>query len=373
MSFLGNLFSQKQVIRRQVQTPHVESHIPMSLNVFADKQIERIYIDIGGSSLKVMCVEFLGSSRSILWIEEIQLGPMDGLYSGSPVPDVYKVLPEALSKIKDKIYNHKNVFVSLPTEGVFFKTIEVINIANKDMLIKSEMKKQIPIPFEDLLFSSNLIEKKERQEKYLCVAMQKEYLGKFDNIFKEFKIDAYFELESFSLARLMQRSGKMELMVDIGSEYTKCVFVKDGDVFSVKKIELGSKNINSEMKNKLEIDLEAAEEFKTRFAEMEKNKLDTAGAIKDFILEFSIKISKDISSCVLEFEREFPVHVDTIYVCGGGSEVLNLKENIEHSFQSEINLKHLNFQKLCEDNANLLHEKNTFRFAQCMGLLMMHV
>jgi Tfp pilus assembly PilM family ATPase len=318
-------------------------------------------------------VEFTGSNRKILWAEEIYLGPLDGLYVGASVSDIYKALPDALNKIKDKIFEKKNVFVSLPTAGVFFKNIEVSDVPNKNMLLQAEMKKQIPIPFEDLLFSSNLIEKKDKQEQYLCVAMQKEYLEKFDRIFKEFKVSAYFELESFSSARLIRRVNKVELIVDIGAEHTKCVFVKDGDVFSVKQIELGSKDINMDMKNKLEIEMEAAEEFKIKFTEMEKNKLDTAGAIKDFLLEFSVKISKDIASSVLEFEREFQTHVETIYICGGGSEVLNLKENIQENFESSINVKHLNFQSLCDDNANLLHEKNTFRFAQCIGLLMMHV
>jgi Tfp pilus assembly PilM family ATPase len=183
-----------------IETEEKGGILSMAGNLFTPKPEEYIYISVGSVSLKVVSTTKLQNGRcKLLWLEEIFLGPLNAQVKGESVDDIYKVLPAALDKIKDKITEQKNIFVSLPTQGVFFKNISIPKIANGDKLLEAEVKKVIPIPFEDVLFANNVIWSNENSETHLCVVMQKEFVSRFEEIFNIYQVKAYFEIEPFSL------------------------------------------------------------------------------------------------------------------------------------------------------------------------------
>ena len=124
---------------------------------------------------------------------------------------------------------------------------------------------------------------------------------------------------------------------------------------------------------KAEVSFEEAENLKLNFKTLTQKKMDSAGVIEDFMLEFSRNISKNISDTVLLFERENDLSVAEIAICGGGSIVPNLKENILAKFENNISVKRLNSQNIIIDENNLLNEDNIPRFAQCIGLILMQI
>jgi Tfp pilus assembly PilM family ATPase len=203
--------------------------------------------------------------------------------------------------------------------------------------------------------------------------MQKEFISKFEEIFNSYNLKPYFEVEPFSLARVLFKNGQVRCVANIGAEHTLLTFVQNGLVVGVTSLESGSSNINIEMKMKTEVSFEQAEQLKTGYLVLTAQKMDSAGVIQDFLLDFSKNISKDISVKVLEFERENNIAVSEIDLCGGGSVVPNLKENIVSEFENGIKVKRLNSQNIIQDDANNLHEENISRFAQCIGLLLMQL
>ncbi len=391
MNWLTNLFTKKSNINSAV---NLGDHKPelgetgesvyikddrsgilnMAGNLFGGKPEEYIYISIGSVSVKILSTTKLVNGKcKLLWLEEIFLGPIDGKYKGETVDNIYKVLPIALDKVKDKILEQKNVFVSLPAQGVFFKNINIPKIENSDKLLEAEIKKVIPIPFEDVLFANNLIWLKDNTEYHFCVVMQKEFISRFEEIFSGYSVKPYFEIEPFSLSRVIFKNDQIRCVVNIGAEHTLLTFIQNSSVIGVNIIENGSVNINIDMKLKTEISFEQAEELKINFQALSLKKMDSAGVVQDFLLDFSKKISKDISTSILQFEREQNVSVSEIAVCGGGAVIPNIKENILVEFENGIRVKKLNSQNLIEDDAKNLHEENIARFAQCIGLLLLQL
>jgi cell division ATPase FtsA len=151
------------------------------------------------------------------------------------------------------------------------------------------------------------------------------------------------------------------------------VFLQNGNVVNVNMLETGSESINIDMKLKSEVTFQQAEELKINFKNLVQNKMDSAGVIEDFVLDFSRNIAKDISHTVISFEGEYDRNVSEIAICGGGSVVPNLKENILENFDGNISVKRLNSQNIVIADANVMHEENIPRFAQCIGMILMQI
>jgi len=388
MSFLTNLFNfgKKETSDDSVKENSLGEQLEIQSDV-QDKNIidtaseflgikpeEYIYISIGSVSVKILSTtKMINNKCKLIWMQEIFLGPFQGKQKGESVDNIYTTLRSALEQIREKIDGQKNIFVSLPAEGVFFKNIEVPKIDNKDKLLEAEIRKAIPIPFEDVLFANNIIWEKDNKEMHFCVIMQREYIEKFEEIFKAYNVKPYFEIETFSLSRVISKDNKTRCIVSIGGLHTLMVFTQNGNVVNVNMLETGSTSINIDMKLKSEITFEQAEELKLNFKNLVQNKMDSAGVIEDFVLDFSKNISKDISHTVVSFEGEYDRNVSEIAICGGGSVVPNLKENILENFDGNIVVKRLNSQNIIIADANEMHEENIPRFAQCIGLILMQI
>lgn len=134
--------------------------------------------------------------------------------------------------------------------------------------------------------------------------------------------------EPFAIARAIKRTGDhvfSGIIIDIGGGTTDIAIVKDGVVVGTQMFAFGGRVFTKRIAADLGISLDEAEDWKIKYSnkEISMNKLP----------EIKAAISKDISWWVIgvetalkEFSDEVPVYPPTIYLCGGGSLLGEIKD-----------------------------------------------
>lgn len=356
MSWLSNLIPKGTSTSSDLQDKNFGKH--------------QLYISIDATRVCFLAVDEQVTPNKILSWEELSLGPIEDLYPGEPVRDIFGSLTKLFTSHKDKFEGVDKVSVSIPAEGVFFRNVEVPKIieADRQKLILAEIKKTLPVDFSQVLFAQNdLGEKHENMNSYFCVGIQKMLFENYKSLFAKFNLNPYFEIEVFSLARISEADNRHKLILQVGRLNSFLIFVEGQIIQDVKLLELGQNEINKNIVKELGLNFEQIETLKNGFSKLKDNNRMGAKIIDQYIKDFEEKVAKAVSLHILEYEKKQNVEIDEVIISGN---VLStkLRKILQEEFDAELKVDYVNEENFKEFVAENFLLDELKRYAQCFGL-----
>ncbi len=245
--------------------------------LFQKKQQSIIGVDIGTSSIKM--IELTArDGRHIL----STYGFVEGLGHSSTVVSKEEELyiAKQIIRIKEatKFTSHTAV-AALPTYAVFTSVISVPAMSKDELAsaIQWEAKKIIPLPLEDIILDSEVLNPPDPKKKHkkgeaesteplkvLITGAPKDLVRRYTQIFQEAGLTlAGLETETFALSRALVGDDPGEIMiVEFGAATTDLIIVQKGVPFLARSIEQGGNAITRAIVNSLNISDKRAEQLK---------------------------------------------------------------------------------------------------------------
>lgn len=331
MSWLSNLIPQKN---------NQSSGDSDKMDARANLQKLHLYISVDFSSVKFLGIDENQVPHKILVWKEVFTGPFEDIEVGKPVRNIYDVLGKILSQERELVKEFGNFSVSISADGVFFKTITVPKMEAADMqkAVLGEIKKTFPVDFSQVLFAQNdLGEKHENTKTFFCVLVQKTTFEKFKEVFSKFSIEPYFEIETFSLARIPTRDENYKLIVHVGKGSTYLIFTKGQIIQAVEVLEVGDNKINIAIEKALQLPFADILTLRKHHSVLSEEARLGGQILDEYVKDFNKTLSKAISLHILEFEKAMGVEVKELLISGGDAST-KLKKNINEEFDAELSV-----------------------------------
>ncbi len=338
---------------------------------------KHLYISVDFTSVKFLGIdeneyvkEKQGEPHKILAWKEVMTGPFEDIDAGKPVKNIYDLLTKILVQEKEMLNEFGDFSVAISADGVFFKTIEVpkLETADTQKAVLGEIKKTLPVDFSQVLFAQNDIgEKHENMKTFFCVLIQKSTFENFKQVFSKFSIDPYFEIETFSLARIPARDESYKLIVSVGKVNSYLIFTNGQIIQQVEALEMGDNKINNAIEKALQIKFSDIITLRENH-EMLKDEARLGGQILDeYVKEFNRTLSKTIALHILEFEKRFDVEVKELIIAGSDASK-NLKKNIHDEFDAELSVEFVDEKYFDQFSAENFLESDVKKYSTCFGL-----
>jgi Tfp pilus assembly PilM family ATPase len=329
-----------------------------------------LYISIDSTRVCFLSIDENQKPNKIVSREEVPLGPLEDKEPGEPVRDLFGTLLKVFTAKKEKLEGNAGVSVSIPAEGVFFKNVEVPKLGDNETqkLILAEVKKSLPVDFSQILFAQNdLGEKHEGKKSFFCVGVQKVIFENFKNVFLKFNLAPYFEIEVFSLARIVKRDGQPKLVIQIGRINTFLIFTDGQIIQDVKLLDVGENDLNRDIGKEMDLKFGDVELLKNNFTSLLDNNRMGGQVVDEYVKLHDKKIADAVSLHILDYEKKMGVEVKEILI--SGSPVSSkIKKILADEFDSELPVDFVseeNFGDFVAENFTLDELK---RYAQCFGL-----
>lgn len=285
-------------------------------------------IDIGSSGTKI--VELKKENESVRLTNYAFSENLDSKISGDwQVVEIESVAGN-IKKIIDKAkISSKLVVAALPAYSVFSSIINLSNINKKDLeaAIKIEAKKVIPLPLEEMILDSQIIEdgaKNTNNVSVLLTGAPRTLVDKYLEIFKKANLQLLsLETETFSLIRSLMGNDKSSVMiVEIGTSTTDISIINKNIPILNRSIDVGGHTITSAISKSLNIGLERAEQFKY---DLGISSIESQGdIIPKTIIETISPIINEIKYLINVFQTKNNEQIDKIILSGGSSLLPNL-------------------------------------------------
>lgn len=274
-------------------------------------------IDIADHTIEAVEIQ-KGKKMRLLKMSRIKLEP--GIIEHGRIKDKKKLV-EAIKKLfreaKEQPIVTKKVVFGLPESQVFIQVLELPKGAD----INEEVKKNIPLKEEDLLFS---------YKEPLLVAVSKEVVLEWQEFFKELGIEVeLFDIESLATFRGLFKLAKGPIcLVDIGAVTTNiAVFNEKGLCYSYS-INVAGDKFTNEIAKVLKIKPDEAEVQKIKLGLSDKDSQVFSVLVKE--LE---KILEEIRVALKYFNEKTGQKVEEIVLVGGSSKLQGIvdyfKSNLE--------------------------------------------
>ncbi len=329
-----------------------------------------MFISIDQTRINFLEIDTFVSPNKIVSWEEVALGPVENLEEGEPVRDIFGSLLKVLTNKREKIDNKEEVNVSLPSDGVFFKNVEVPSMQEADTqkMILAEIKKTLPVDFSQVLFAQNdLGSRHEEKKSFFCVGIQKMLFENFKNLFSKFSVNPYFEIEVFSLARIVPRDKENRLILQIGKSSTSLIFLNGQIIQDVKKLEMGENDINKEIVLDLGLKFSEIEILKKSLSKLEDAGRVGYKILEQYVKKLNAKIAKSISLNILEYEKKQDQEIKDLIISGVYPST-KIKKAIIDEFDAELKVDFINEENLGNFEAESFDIQELKRYAQCFGL-----
>jgi Tfp pilus assembly PilM family ATPase len=322
---------------------------------------EKIFISFDKAELLVVggSVDEVSLGK-VSWSEEIALGPYEDKLAGEEVEKIGAALEQGINDLKHRLEGSQ-ASVSLPIEGVFTKYLSIPKSDFSEKVLQSEMKKFIPIPFSEVMFAYNKVGESEKQESYFCVVIQKALFNKYVNVFKNYGIQPYFELEFFSLARLIPESLEVNALLFVGRSNSFLILVKNKTVLDLFTIQTTSFKVGTLLSQKYTISLADASTLLDSIRKLEESgrqeTLEVINGIKEQVI---MELAQEVSQIIASVEKRHGFSVRQLFVLGNVEEIALAKE-ITKTFGDTISI--VNSLSILSDQTNL-----TERYTHQIGL-----
>ncbi|MFA6609926.1 MAG: type IV pilus assembly protein PilM [Candidatus Omnitrophota bacterium] len=286
----------------------------------------RVGLDIGSRSVKILEVSNI-PGRSVLSGLGMKNLPE---HSSAALCDTIKSIIEE-SKISSK---DVNIAVAGPSVIVRFITMPKMKEEELKGAIKFEAEKHIPFNINDCIIDFQVIGKEDRENKLnvLLVAVKKaaveERLALVESCglsVEVVDVDAFALANSFVTNFPSTEPDKTAALVNIGATFTNLTITKNGMIYLVRDMPIGSKDFDAAIAKCLSMDEKAAAAIKID----PKDKLkDIAACVRGVFNNLVDEMRLPFSY----YENQSGRGVEEIYVSGGGSALTGLDEMIQDVF-----------------------------------------
>jgi type IV pilus assembly protein PilM len=312
---------------------------------------ELVGVDIGTSTIKVCCLK---KTRSGFTLESIARKSYDrDLLSDGSIIDSDFIAHElkdlfAVHKIKAK-----DAACALSSYTVITKKVSV-PFLEEDALedtISLEVEAVIPFPLQDIYYSYYVMgvdEEKQDMMNVQIVAAKRDIVDAYIKAFSAAGLRLQIlDVDIFCLTNLVEQTynpKEMSVMVvDIGASVTNIAIMKGENIEFTREILVGGKYLTSQIEKAAKISYAEAEDKKIR------NLGDISYLFEDFIFNISSELNKTINFYVATKPRE---NIGKIYLTGGSSQVLGLKERI--AADTKVDVEYINPFLLVKDEQSKL-------------------
>ncbi len=297
-------------------------------------------IDIGDSSLKMVELKKKGS-RLVL----VNYGFTENV-SGVQFTklDDTEYLASAINKVrKEAGIKSKSAVVSLPTFSVFSSIINVVNNDRKVLTdaVREEARKVIPLPLDEMILDWKIIPaingKETNNLSIFLTGSPKKLVRRYIETFSKAKLGlASLETETFSLIRcLMGDDLSTAMIVEIGSNSTDIVIVKESIPIISRSLEVCSRTVTNILAKNMNISFAKAEQFKLDLS------LTLSGSGKSVelppvIVSAVAPILNEIEYMLDFFNTNYEGKIDKIILSGGGAMMFGLPEYLSKKLDMSV-------------------------------------
>ncbi len=293
---------------------------------------KNIGIDIADNTIEVAEIK----GNKILNLSRIKIP--SGIVQHNQIKDEEKLIlaiKKVLENNKPKPIKAKEIIFKLQESQSFVFTIKIENKNKLQETLKQEIKNNVPLEKDDLVYNYKIINKNKNNTEILIIAVSREVLKNWHDFFKKLKIKIkYFDIEAFANYRaLFNKSNKEPIcIVDIGSQTTSiALFNKNGLCYSYN-IQKAGQSFTKDIANKLNIDLAKAEEKKIASNLQNKNK------IEKIIIESLQPVISEINSSIKYLESQSKQEIKKIILVGGSSQLKGLSKYLSDNLKLEVKI-----------------------------------
>jgi len=276
------------------------------------------------------------------------------------VVEIGKLIKQVCKKAKTTT---TKAVTALPAFSVFSSILNLPAMNEKDLesAIKWEAKKVIPMPVEDMILDSKILEdffpdpatkkgqkidnnedfskkgflkisrtKKKKNLKVLLTAAPKDLVKRYMAIFKSAGLSLLsLDTESFALIRSLVGNDRSPLMiVDIGSIVTNISVVANSVPILNRSIDIGGLTITKAIANSLNVNLERAEQFKYDIGMSPERK--GQGSVPTTIENTLTPIVDELRYSLNLYRDRGQKDIEKIILTGGSSLLLNLPQYLSN-------------------------------------------
>lgn len=309
-----------------------------------------IGLDIADRTIEAVELESSGSGFAVLNL--ISAGLPEGVVENGRIKDSVK-LAEALkvifSETRFKPLSFKKVIFGLPESQVFLHNfnIAVHNKKDRDELVLQEVKLNIPIREDDLIYSYKVLSDTLAGAKFLIAAASRKVVKEWLDFFKSMDIEVeILDIETLALFRGLFTGlpQKPVCILDIGSRTANvCIFDRFGLRYSFSSFIAGDALTNAIMKVE-GADFQTAEKIKIAEG-LSTEKKKSANALE---VELK-KIDNTIKEALNFFHIETNDTVEEIVLVGGSCQLKGLEDRFKKIFNNKnvyIGSSRLHYNKM---------------------------
>jgi len=241
-------------------------------------QVQPIGLDIGFDSVKMLQVEAVGQSLSVLAAARLPLNPEARSNPEMRVPMACDVIKQML---RQGGFAGKNVVVALPREMLHVKNLRLPLIPPHELAQAVKFEAKNIFPFDTDKAHLQIIPAGEvrqgldvRQEVIVLAARQDDVDIFLEQIHRSGVIVESLDVEPCSVYRAFERfirrredEVEVHVIVDVGARRSQVVIGKGRDITFLKPVDIGSDHIQDAVSKKLAISIEEARALRRRLIE----------------------------------------------------------------------------------------------------------
>ncbi len=321
------------------------SNIIASLTAQKQNTSRVVGIDIGTSSMKVVEILNRNNVLTLTTYGELQLGPYANKEIGQSLTLDAKQEQQALVDIlRESAVKATTAVFATPLASSFVTTIHLEAEPKEDLAprVRVEARKYIPVPITDVTLDwaeiGSEVDRQNKQRDVLVAAIQNDALNRFKILMQFVNLkEPPTEIECFSTIRAAYSTEEEHIaVIDIGAVSSKLYIAKNGLLQRMHRVRAGGAIATKRISTTLDMAFEEAEVLKRNITREDAKFRDVQRAHHSCYERPLIEFKQVIK----EYEENFGIELNTIYLAGSGVLFPSLKQYVADSLQFEV--KYLN-------------------------------
>lgn len=340
-------------------------------------------LDLSDLSLKAVFLERDGHIDTLTSFGSVPL-PSDAVSNGEILKQ--DIVIDAIRTLLDTAGPHaittKQVVCSLPELKSFLRIINlpIMDAAEAKEAIKWEVEANIPLTLDQVYYDSQILSRNLSGEKnkmsVLMVAVAKTVVDQFVGTLEAAGLEVVgLETESIAQARsllLEEESDQTTLIIDIGDRQTSFLISIGNTPCFTSSIHLSSQMVTDIISKSLRVSLEEAELIKIERGIGSSVKQDALfKAVEPVIEGLIVEIEKSISFYL--HNLRYSTSIDTIVLCGGGSNMVGLVPYLSHRLKIPVEFGNPWVNIALGKRLPLIERKQSVQYSTAIGLALRNV
>ncbi len=279
-------------------------------------------VDLGSYSIKVAEAVSTRDGPVLKAFGQVRLPT--GSLLGGVLKDSKRVTEKLNLLLENLKIKSKKAIVSISSYAAIIKRIKFALPEDKELnlAIQEEAEAHIPFNLEDVYLDYQVFSEEENIFDILLVAARKEIVEEVANLIQNVGlIPIIVDVDILAINNLFEyiyNPNKPVIFVDIGATKISIVLWAQGGLMLSRDLSFGLYELTEKIQNELNVSFEEAEVLKIQ-GTTEESQLKQ---LKKCFFDIYDRFLQDFESTINYFKSFYPsIHVEDIYICGGGSQL----------------------------------------------------